>query len=152
MTEIKKNIVLPYTSTQIYDLVNDLERYPEFISWCKGVSIHSQTSYKTTASIQASKFGMDFTFSIIYQPEPSKMIRIHLLNNGPFRSIEALWRFKTLTNHETQLGFEVQYELSNRLFGWTITPLLKNEINHLLKDFSARAEKQYGAKQQGSNQ
>lgn len=146
MTEIKKNIVLPYTATQIYDLVNDLEKYPEFISWCKGVTVHNQTSYKTNASIQASKFGMDFTFSIIYQLEPSKMIRIYLLNNGPFRSIEAFWRFQTITNGETQLSFEVQYELNNRLLGWTLTPLLKNEINHLLKEFSIRAAKYYGSR------
>ncbi len=146
MTDIKKSLVVPYTSTQMYDLVTNLEKYPEFISWCKGVEIHSQAPYKIKASLRAVKLGMDFTFPIIYQLEPNQSIKIFLLNKGPFRNIEALWRFQIVNNNATQLGLEIQYELSNTFLGWTLTPLIKNEVNHILKDFSKRAVQIYGPK------
>jgi ribosome-associated toxin RatA of RatAB toxin-antitoxin module len=142
MTEIKKSITLPYTSKQVYDLVSDLVHYPEFLSWCKGVTVHSKTPYKTNVSINASKYGMDFTFSVLYQFEPT-IIKIYLLNKGPFKSIDAIWRFQALTDNETLLSFEMNYELSG-LIGWTLTPILKIEVNALLKDFSERAKKLFG--------
>lgn len=141
MTDIKRSITVPFSSMQMFDLVKNLASYPEFLSWCKASRVQNQTPYKIQATLEASKFGMDFTFSILYQLEANQLIKIFLLNKGPFRTIDAFWRFRSIDNHQSQLTFELHYQLSSAFLSWTLTPLIKNEVNHVLKEISQRARK-----------
>ena len=142
MTTIKKDISLPNSTSEMFALVTDLEKYPDFISWCKQIVVHSRTPTQIRATGMITKFGKDVQFSFIYTLYPNSMIQIHLLNTGPFKSFSALWRF-TDTAQGSKLTLELEYELSNTFIRWVLTPIIKNEVSNVLKDFSNRAKVVY---------
>ena len=144
MTNIKKSVNVPYTTTQMYDLVTRLEQYPEFISWCDGASVQSRTQTKLVATLHGSKLGINFSASIIYLLHPSDLIEIRFMYTGPFRQIQGFWRFETIAGKEgSQFSFELQYEFSNAMLGWTLSPIIRSEAGKLLNDFTERAKKIY---------
>lgn len=144
MTVIKKEVVVPYPVTKMYELVNEVEKYPEFLSWCTAAKIQTKSPYKMIASIQGNKAGIAFVFTMVNSLQPNQLITIHLDRTGPFRRLEAYWRFSSL-EQGSRLGFELQYEFTNVLMGWTLTPLIKNEVNKMLNDFAERAKGIFGS-------
>lgn len=143
MTTIKKNAEVPYTTSQMYDLVTAIQDYPKFLSWCKEATVQSRTPQKIQATIHGEKWGINFGFSFMYQMQSSNMISIHLMHTGPFRFIKSLWRFQPLDKGGCQFGFELEYEFANPFYNWTLTPLIKGESNNIMKAFAARAKEIY---------
>lgn len=143
MTVIKKSETVPYTDAQLFDLVTDIEKYPEFLPWCRAAIVSERTDRLIKASIQGTKLGKDFTASFIYRLIPNKGIDIQLIYTGPFRKIVPQWRFEALGG-KTKFSFEIEYEFGNVLLGWTLSPIIKNEASNLLKEFIRRAKTLYG--------
>ena len=59
MTEIQRSALMPYPAQVMYDIVNDVARYPEFLPWCGGVTIHQAETDALDASIQMRGAGFD---------------------------------------------------------------------------------------------
>ncbi len=144
MTQVKKTTKVPYTVAQMYELVLDVDRYPEFLPWCKAATINNRGQNRIQATIRGQKLGIDFVASFYYYLQPNKMITIQLLYTGPFQQIEGAWKFDWASNNESQFTFELNFEFSNRILGWTLTPIIKNESSNLLRDFVNRAKAIYG--------
>jgi ribosome-associated toxin RatA of RatAB toxin-antitoxin module len=140
MTEIKKTIEVPQSIEKMYALVTAVENYPDFISGCLDVQLHKKDQSKINCLVEAQKMGVNFAFPMVYVLHPPQMIEITLPTGGPFRQIKGFWRFAPNAGGGTQFTFELQYEVSNAFLGWTLTPLIKNEIGKLMKDFSDRAK------------
>lgn len=141
-TEIRKEIDTPYTTAQMFDLVTNIEQYPEFISWCKKTVVQSRKPNQIRASLIGNKLGNDFGVNFVYGLFPNSMIQVTLMETGPFRIIDILWRF-TQTDKGSKLILELKYELSSIWLRWTLSPVIKNETSNILKEFLARANTIY---------
>lgn len=143
MTTITKDVVVPYTTDQMFTLVTTVDEYSAFLSWCRGVDIQNKSPHNITSYVEGYKMGIPFVFTLIYQIQSDKSIQVRLLNNGPFQYVQGLWRF-TPVNEGSRLSFELQFEFKNRFMAWTLTPIIKSEIASLVKDFSLQAKKIFG--------
>ncbi len=145
MTVIKRSEIVPYTAAQMYELITAIEKYPEFLPWCKEANVQNKTQYKVKAEFQGYKAGINFYATVLYNLQhPNKMIEIRLLDGRVFRTFEGFWRFETLESKKTRFSFELKFEFSNAILGWTITPFIKSGSTELLENFCERAKILYG--------
>lgn len=145
MTIVKKTVEVSYAPEEMYALVNDIERYPEFLPGCQGATILSQNTDEVRAKIHLSKGGIQHTFSTVNRLQHNKMIEVRLLE-GPFKHLEGFWRFEEMKNGGCLLSFDLEFIFSNRLLDMTAGPILKNIANTFIDAFAARAEAFYGKK------
>ena len=143
MTIIKKRVTVPYSTAQMYAVVNDLEQYPKFLPWCKNVTIRNRGPKSVEAIIQGSKIGIDFSFAIVNYLQADKVIDINLVHHRPFKEIEVSFTFEALEKG-SRFTFELKFEFVSRLLGWTLTPIIQTESTNLVKALYYRAKQIYG--------
>ncbi len=142
MRVIKKAAVVPYSAAQMYDLVNDIEAYPEYLPWCRGSKILESSETEIAASIQLSRGGIHHTFSTINCLVPKKAIELKLLD-GPFRHLKGLWRFEDLRDNGCRVSFDLEFEFSNKILDMAAGSFLEKVANTFLEAFSLRAKDVY---------
>lgn len=143
MTSIKRSALVPYTSFQMYSLVNDIENYPAFLPWCKSTTVHSRTTGEVKASVQISKGVLQHSFTTLNRLEPNKLIEMKLLE-GPFRHLEGFWQFEELGEKGCQIIFDLEFEFSNKFLAMSIGPVLQKVAEGFVDAFCQRAKEMYG--------
>ncbi len=144
MKKISRSVLLNYSAQQMYDLVNDIEAYPEFLPWCGGVQILSQTEYDLKASILIAKMGIRQAFSTHNHLEPGKRIEMHLLD-GPFSSLQGEWCFKPLHDQACKVSFDIEFEVSNGFMNRALGALFEQIASTLVDSFIQRAKQCYAS-------
>lgn len=142
MTTIKKSVIVPYTTAQMYALINDLEHYPEFLPWCKSMIVRNRSPKSVEAIIHGSKVGIDFSVAIINYLHPDKLIDVNLVHHRPFKEIEVSCKFEPLEKG-SRFILELKFEFIHRVLGWTLTPIIQTESTNLIKAVCQRAKKIY---------
>lgn len=145
MTVIKKKAVMPYTVSQMYDLVNDIESYPDFLPWCQTAIVHSRSADEVQATLHLSKGGIKHSFSTVNRLQHNKIIEVRLMK-GPFRHLEGFWRFDENPEGGCILNFDLEFVLSNRLLHLTLGGMFEGIANSFLESFCKRADDLYGKK------
>ena len=141
----RESRVLPYTPTQVYDLVADVERYPEFLPWCGGAEVEAGAEGVLRAAVLIDYHGIKQSFKTENRSSPPRLIEIRLVS-GPFRQLDGTWRFTALTAQACRIDFHLHYEFSNRLLEKLVGPVFKHIANTLVDAFLRRAEQLYGTK------
>ncbi len=134
---------MPYTATQMYALVVDVEAYPDFLPWCTAAEVHAQTQNTLEASIAIGIRGLNTRFGTRNQLRPPGAMTMALLD-GPFRSLQGEWRFEQLGDAgcEVQLTIDFEFEsaATDLLFGAGFEKI----CNDLIDAFIKRAHTCYG--------
>lgn len=143
MTDIKRTAVMPYSASQMFDLVNAIDDYPKFIPWCHSAQIISRDDDEIRATLDFSRGGMHKSFTTSNRLQKDKMIQIRLLN-GPFKHLEGFWRFDPISENSCQVTFDLEFEFSNKLLGFAFGPLFTQVTNMLVDSFRKRADEVYG--------
>lgn len=142
MPDINKSKIVAYTQEQMYDLVNDVESYCEFIPWCVSSHIESSTADEIRATLAFSRGGLYKAFTTLNRLQPHKMIEIRLVN-GPFRHLEGFWRFEAVENGHCRVSLDLEFEFNSRLVGMMFGPIFHQIANTLVDSFCNRAEVVY---------
>lgn len=142
MPTINKKAVVPYTTQQMYDLVNDIEKYREFVPWCERSKVLSQTDDEIRATLAFSRGGIAKSFTTMNRLQPHRMIEIRLVD-GPFKQLEGFWRFEEVENSHSRIVLDLEFEFSNRLLAMMFGPLFHQVAVMLVDCFSARAKEVY---------
>ena len=144
MTTISRNSLVLYTPEQMYDLVNDIESYPDFLPWCDSSQIISKTDDEVCASLDLSKGGLRHQFSTRNKIVPGKSIDITLLD-GPFKHLEGHWQFTPIGNNQgCRVQLDMDFEFSNRLVSMALGPVFTQISGSLVAAFCTRADEIYG--------
>jgi len=144
MPDIKRSAIVPYSAKQMYELVNDIRRYPEFIPWCKNATILSENEDEIRAELNFARGALEKAFTTCNRLQKDKMIEIRLIN-GPFKHLEGFWRFEPLPEGQgCQVLLDLDFEFSNRLLGLAFGPFFTQVANLLVDAFSKRAKEVYG--------
>ncbi len=138
MPEIKRTALMPYSAQFMYDLVNDVLAYPEFLPWCGGAKIHDAGSNHLDASIKISKAGLNQWFRTRNRMQPPESIEISLVE-GPFEVLEGRWRFISLSESGCRIEFEMKFETRRGLVSRLIQPAFAQIANTMVDSFCARA-------------
>ena len=140
---IKKRALVNYKPEQMYALVNDIEAYPQFLSWCAGAEILSHDNDQVCARLDISKGILKKSFSTINRLFPSHLIEIRLLD-GPFKHLAGFWRFDEKPNGGCLVVFDLEFEWSSMALSAVFGPIFHTLAASLVQAFIKRAKDVYG--------
>lgn len=138
MAEIKRSALMPYPAEVMYDIVNDVERYPEYLPWCGGVKLHESHQTSMEASILMRAAGLNHWFKTRNCMVPGKSIEISLVE-GPFSQLEGSWRFTPIDTDGCKIELSLQFEVRNSLAAAVIKPAFTRIANTMVESFCKRA-------------
>jgi coenzyme Q-binding protein COQ10 len=133
---------LPYTPEQMFDLVADIERYPEFLPWCVGMRVRERRDDVILADLMVG-FKMireKFTSKVTLQ-RPSRIDVVYI--DGPFKHMENHWLFKP---HDggCMVEFFIDFEFRSRMLRLVMEPLFHEAVRRMVGAFETRAARLYG--------
>lgn len=140
---IKKSAVVPYNAEQMYDLVNDIDSYPEFLPWCSEARVFERSETRLKASISMASGSIKQSFSTVNTMQPGRRIDVHLLR-GPFKYLDGHWLFEPLEDGGCRISLEMHFEFRNKLLKLTLNKLFNRIVDSLVGSFSERARRVYG--------
>lgn len=131
----------------MFDLVVDVERYPEFLPWCSHGKVLTQEGHHMTAEVGLAFKGVQHSFVTRNEHVPGREIRLHLVR-GPFSKLEGVWQFTPVGQGDVQacrVDFKLDYGFSNALLAALVGPLFDKVASSLVDAFVQRAEQVYGS-------
>jgi len=140
---VKKSALVMYSAAEMYNLVNDIESYPQFLPWCRSAHVAPCGEDALRATIEMAKGGVHKTFTTSNRMQKYKMIDIRLLE-GPFQRLEGYWRFEPLRADACKVSLDMEFEFSNALVRKVVEPVFKQIANSLVDAFCKRAVDLYG--------
>ena len=114
MTLIERSALLPHPAEQIFDLVADIERYPEFLEGCIGAQILERTEHSVTATLRLSKGGISHVFTTQNTLKRPELMELNLIE-GPFDTFSGHWVFRPLGKGGCKVLLRLQFELARGL-------------------------------------
>lgn len=144
MPVIKKSALVEFKPREMFDIVDDVDKYPDFLPWCGGSAVLSRNSDQIKASVQISHSGIQKTFTTMNRNQPGKMIEVQLID-GPFKHLHGYWRFEPLGEQGCKVSLDLEYEFSSKILGLAIGPVFSQIANTLVDAFCKRAEVLYGS-------
>jgi ribosome-associated toxin RatA of RatAB toxin-antitoxin module len=125
----------------MFDLVDDVESYPEFLPWCHSAEVLSRDGDESTASLLLSRGGVRSRFSTRNRVIVDEQIDIELLN-GPFDHLHGRWRFDA-SSDRTHVSLDIRYQFSNPLAGLLFATVVEDIAVDLIHAFRDRARDVY---------
>jgi ribosome-associated toxin RatA of RatAB toxin-antitoxin module len=150
--QVRKSVLLWYSPPEIYRLVTDIERYPEFLPWCERVEVLGRDDRNVTARLHLAYSGLRHAFTTRNETVPDESVRIGLVD-GPFSLLDGHWRFVSLPLAATpgaevetacKIEFEMRYAFSNKILEAAISPVFDRIANTFVDSFVRRAEQVHG--------
>lgn len=142
MKQVSRSALVPFSAEQMFHLVNDVERYPEFLPGCSGARILESSSQKMVAAVDVSKAGISKTFTTANQLELGKVIAMRLVS-GPFRQLEGGWYFTALDETACKIELKLEFEFSSRLIELAFGKIFAELTNNMVTAFTQRAKQVY---------
>jgi ribosome-associated toxin RatA of RatAB toxin-antitoxin module len=142
MRRIARSAIVECSARQVYDLVEDIESYPEFLPWCVAAHVRERVPARTVATLEVGMPGIRQSFTTENTNAPGKSIDMRLLQ-GPFRRFEAHWKFTALGAAATRIEFAIAYEFADRILAKALEPLFDQIAGTMVDAFTRRAERLY---------
>lgn len=143
MYRVNRSALLNYSARQMYDLVVDIERYPEFLNWCSNARILEKTDGEVVASIEISFKGLHRSFTTRNHMDSGRSVRIELVD-GPFRTLNGIWRFIELDAGSSKIELDLEFDFSSTFLARLVGPVFSQIANRQLDAFQRRAGQVYG--------
>lgn len=142
MQRVHKSVLVPYSARQMFDLVDDVARYPEFLPWCGGSEVLANHAGGKTARIDINYHGVRAHFTTDNANVAGESIAI-TLKDGPFRSLNGTWTFRALARHACKVEFTLTYEFKTHVLEAVVGPVFNHIANTFIDAFVRRAEAVY---------
>jgi ribosome-associated toxin RatA of RatAB toxin-antitoxin module len=139
---VERSAIVPYSPAQMFELVNDVARYPEFLPWCVGVHVERLSEMETLATIKIARGVLRTEFTTRNTAQKDARILMQLVG-GPFRHMRGEWRFEALGERGSQVRFAIEFEFKNRLAAAALNSVLESVYGATLDAFVTRAQQIY---------
>lgn len=143
MAVVEKSVLIARTAQQMFDLVDRVEDYPEFLPWCDGTELLARTEAVTAARIHINFRGIKAHFATENPKVVPNRMDIHL-REGPFRRLDGGWRFTTLGDAGCKVAFHLNYEFSSKILEKALGPVFHHIVGTFVDSFVKRAHQVYG--------
>lgn len=144
MKHVHKQVLIWYSPMQMYGLVIDVERYPEFLPWCSHASIKEQTQDGMRASLGLAMAGVRQEFSTRNTHLPGQRVELEL-EDGPFSKLHGTWTFAPIGDGQAcKVTLDLRYAFSSRTLSALVGPVFDRVAATLVDAFVKRAEQVYG--------
>lgn len=139
MRRIERSAIVPHGAAELYALVEDIERYPQFLPWCTAAAVRSRSPGATLATLTIGVRGISQTFTTQNDNRAPESIDMRLVE-GPFRHFAAAWRFRPLGAEACKVEFAMEFEFSSRALALVLTPLFERIADGMVDAFTRRAD------------
>ncbi|MDC3313963.1 type II toxin-antitoxin system RatA family toxin [Alphaproteobacteria bacterium] len=142
MTIHAEKRVVSHTPEQLYALVLDVQKYPQFLPWCLAARVKSQTESELTADLIIGFNMFRETFTSYVEFDSDKLEIDVRYAEGPFKHLTNNWKFLP---HEDgcEIDFYVDFEFNSRLLQSVIEALFTEAVRRMVRAFETRADKLY---------
>jgi len=142
MTVVKRSREVPFTCQQMYSLVDDIEKYHEFLPYFSKGVVHHRDEDEVQATLEVNAAGVAKSFTTRNRLQANKMIEIRLVD-GPFSHLEGFWRFDA-TDAGSVISFDLEFEFSGKMLSMILGPVFEQVSDKMVDAFCDRAESLYG--------
>ena len=143
MPAIERSALLPYSARYMYDIVNRVEAYPDFLPWCGGTEIRHEDESSMEASIQIRSSGLEQWFVTRNCMVAGESIDMQLVD-GPFRKLHGRWSFRDIGNEGCKIELMLDFEFKAGIVGKLIAPAFNRIADTLVDSFCQRAHTLHG--------
>ncbi|HEY5759203.1 MAG TPA: type II toxin-antitoxin system RatA family toxin [Steroidobacter sp.] len=145
MREVTRSALVPYSAEQMFALVEDIERYPQFVPWISAATMLESTPEQVTGKLVMHKSGVSETFTTRnFLKRPTEMLMT--LVDGPFKTFEGRWTFTPLGDKGVKVGLTVRFEFANAMLGMLLSRSFEKNCAEMIDAFVDRARAVYGKK------
>ena len=133
----------------MFALVDDIERYPEFLPWVSKAQLLEQTAIERIGRLAISRSGLHEQFTTRNVVTPPNRLEMRLLD-GPFRVLEGVWTFDPIqdpsrtTAQGTRVGLNLRFEFKSKMTDLLLAPKFAATCDTLVDAFAQRAREVYG--------
>ncbi|MCB1666065.1 MAG: type II toxin-antitoxin system RatA family toxin [Pseudomonadales bacterium] len=145
-TRIDRSALVMHTAQQMYDLVNDIESYPQFMQGCQQAHVISRTDSEVVGELTLGAAGLNYSFTTRNSLIPGEEMRMQLVE-GPFRHFGAAWHFKALSPEACKVSLEMDFDFAGGILGAALEKLFNHSANTLVDALVNRANEVYGVQQ-----
>ncbi len=143
MAKLVRNALVMYSCKQMFDLVNDIESYPEFIPNCADAKQKWLAEDKLEGSLLINKAGLSKWFTTENHLVSGHLINMRLLN-GPFKHLHGHWRFTELDESACKVELELEFEFSSKMVELAFGKVFNHVTKSMVTAFTQRAKQIYG--------
>jgi coenzyme Q-binding protein COQ10 len=142
MHSFQETRIMPYKHDLIDKIIMDIEKYPEFLPWCKKARIISKNDDFLTAelSVEFKGFTENYVSKVVRRAETSVYYIEVVAISGPFKLLKNIWSIKELDN-KTKVDFSIDFEFKSRILDMVIGMFFSTATEKMIGAFEARAEK-----------
>ena len=138
MREVKRSALIAESPARMYELINDIERYPDFVPWCTAARVESRKEGEVVATLTIKRGPLRAEFTTRNLLEADKRVLMQFVS-GPFRVLEGLWTLTPLGDLGCRVELEMRFEFANRVAGTLFAPLFEDTAASLVDAFVKRA-------------
>jgi len=141
MREMTRTSLVARLPHVIYRLVDDIERYPEFVPGCTAAQVLQRSAQEVVARVAVRRGPLRTEFTTRNRLDPDRSVHM-LLVEGPFKMLEGSWDFSPVASNGCRIDFRLRFQFSNVLKSALFEPLFEDAQSELVRAFVARAQSQ----------
>jgi ribosome-associated toxin RatA of RatAB toxin-antitoxin module len=138
MRHVQRSAIVPFSAEAMFDLVADVEAYPQFLPGCSGACIHSRDGAFVEASIALAQGPLQTQFRTRNELDRPRRITM-ALEEGPFTELHGVWEFTPLGSEGSRVALEVRFAFASRFVDLLMGPPFEAICNQLVDAFVKRA-------------
>ncbi|EGQ9853900.1 type II toxin-antitoxin system RatA family toxin [Vibrio cholerae] len=143
MKQVSRSALVSFSAEQMFHLVNDVARYPEFLPGCSGSRVLELSEAHMVASVDVSKAGISKTFTTSNQLTPGVSIAMSLVD-GPFKTLRGGWFFTPLDEAACKVELRLEFEFSSKMIELAFGKIFNELTSNMVNAFTRRAKQVYG--------
>ena len=146
MKTVHKSVLIWYSAEEMYALVTDVAKYPEFLPWCDASRVIEEGDNSMTAEIGLAFGGIHQGFTTQNTHVPGREVRLKLVK-GPFSNLDGTWKFNPVGEsgeRACRVELDLTYGFSNFALQAIVGPVFDKIASSLVEAFVKRAEQVYG--------
>ncbi|SHO54667.1 SRPBCC family protein [Vibrio quintilis] len=142
MKQVSRSALVSFSAEQMFNLVNDVMRYPEFLPGCSGAKVIEATEETMVASVDVAKAGIRKTFTTSNQMKYGEFILLDLVE-GPFKTLRGAWHFTPLDELACKVELKLEFEFSSKMIEMAFGRVFHELTNNMVNAFTHRAKQVY---------
>jgi ribosome-associated toxin RatA of RatAB toxin-antitoxin module len=145
MRQVRRSALVAATPARMFELINEIERYPEFVPGCAAAQVLSRTPTEIQARLTVGRGPLRTAFTTRNHLLPDQQVRMELVE-GPFRSLQGLWTLAPVIQPGSdkvvgcRVSLALDFEPRSGLAGLALGPLIEQTVNSLVDAFVSRAQ------------
>ena len=133
--------LLNYNADDLFNIVIDIEKYPDFIPWCSEINIINKKKNQIIADLKVSYKLFNETFRSYVKYNKKNLIITVEYTEGPLESLNTNWKFSKINNKKTFVHFDINLQFKVGLFNKILNIFFKNIEEKMIDAFENRAYK-----------